>query len=605
MKLADKNNAALLTLALIASSLVALTTTSHAATPAANIMICTDLTTHLPEILRANKKSCDSEDAATIFHPEVIDSPAHSGAGFITLRICTSLNSLFSYQLIRTSCAKYQKTTDYYRAISAPKSPTISSSLAYTHDGAILSISQDADLTDSPITYYLIKNLTTGITTKVARAPLANLTQIHIWNLSAQTQYTFTITAVSADGISATSSVSGAITTPHAPAAPVSTPAFTLSASSESRAANSAATGFSINSTGGAIASFAISPAAPAGMSFSTTTGAFTGTPTTVAAATVYTVTGTNATGSAAQTFTFTVSSGLAAPAFTLSSSSESAGTGSAMTGYTISSTGGAIASYAISPAISTTPGLSFSTATGQISGTPTTVAAAQAYTITATNASGSAVQTFTLTIVYGFGSTGPGGGTIFYYLAVGFNCGNGFTSTGSPSGGLCHYLEVAPNNWSGGADAIKNWADPTNQNCVVPGITDDLTVNNTSAAIGLGRKNSLAIDNQACAGFGNDSSAQAAYFADSYLTGSLQDWYLPTTTELNQLCKYASHQAWTSDATRCTGSGSLLLGLASSTYWSSSGGTASTAYVQNFTNGWQGGQVKDQLYYVRPIRAF
>ena len=307
MKLADKNNAALLTLALIASSLVALTTTSHAATPAANIMICTDLTTHLPEILRANKKSCDSEDAATIFHPEVIDSPAHSGAGFITLRICTSLNSLFSYQLIRTSCAKYQKTTDYYRAISAPKSPTISSSLAYTHDGAILSISQDADLTDSPITYYLIKNLTTGITTKVARAPLANLTQIHIWNLSAQTQYTFTITAVSADGISATSSVSGAITTPHAPAAPVSTPAFTLSASSESRAANSAATGFSINSTGGAIASFAISPAAPAGMSFNTTTGAFTGTPTTVAAATVYTVTGTNATGSANATFTFTV----------------------------------------------------------------------------------------------------------------------------------------------------------------------------------------------------------------------------------------------------------------------------------------------------------
>ena len=84
-------------------------------------------------------------------------------------------------------------------------------------------------------------------------------------------------------------------------------PAFTLSAPSESRTVNTAATGFTINSTGGAIASFAISPAAPAGMSFNTTTGAFTGTPTAVATATTYTVTATNATSTATQTFSFTV----------------------------------------------------------------------------------------------------------------------------------------------------------------------------------------------------------------------------------------------------------------------------------------------------------
>jgi len=90
--------------------------------------------------------------------------------------------------------------------------------------------------------------------------------------------------------------------------AALAAPAFTLSSSSETRTVNTAATGFTINSTGGTIASFAISPSSPAGMSFNTTTGAFTGTPTSVASATAYTITATNASGSATRTFTLTVS---------------------------------------------------------------------------------------------------------------------------------------------------------------------------------------------------------------------------------------------------------------------------------------------------------
>jgi hypothetical protein len=83
-------------------------------------------------------------------------------------------------------------------------------------------------------------------------------------------------------------------------------PDFTLSASSESRTVNTAATGFVINSTGGAIESFAISQTPP-GMNFNTSTGALTGTPNTVAAAIGYTITGTNLSGSTTQTFTLTV----------------------------------------------------------------------------------------------------------------------------------------------------------------------------------------------------------------------------------------------------------------------------------------------------------
>ena len=94
--------------------------------------------------------------------------------------------------------------------------------------------------------------------------------------------------------------------TPAPTTPPIAAPAFTLSSATESRTVNTAATGFTINSTGGAIASFAIN-ATPPGMSFNTTTGALTGTPNTVAAATNYTITATNASGSATQTFRLTV----------------------------------------------------------------------------------------------------------------------------------------------------------------------------------------------------------------------------------------------------------------------------------------------------------
>jgi uncharacterized repeat protein (TIGR02543 family) len=89
----------------------------------------------------------------------------------------------------------------------------------------------------------------------------------------------------------------------------------------------------------------------------------------------------------------------LSTPAFTLSSSSEVVNAGSAISGYTINSTGGAIASFEISPSISNTPGLRFSAQTGFISETPTVTAALRTYTITARNAVGTASQTFSVTV--------------------------------------------------------------------------------------------------------------------------------------------------------------------------------------------------------------
>jgi hypothetical protein len=86
-------------------------------------------------------------------------------------------------------------------------------------------------------------------------------------------------------------------------------------------------------------------------------------------------------------------------PAFTLSTSTITATIGIPVTSYAVTSAGGAIASFSISPAISNTPGLSFSTSTGLISGTPTTAASSRTYTITATNAANTASRTFSITV--------------------------------------------------------------------------------------------------------------------------------------------------------------------------------------------------------------
>jgi|GEM_PF-1549427 len=304
-------------------------------------------------------------------------------------------------------------------------------------------------------------------------------------------------------------------------------------------------------------------------------------------------------TGSIDVTFTVT----LAAPAFTLSSSSESKAQNVAIAGYTITSTGGTVASYAISPPAPA--GLTFSTSTGLLSGTPTAVQSATAYTITATNATGTATQTFTLTVTAAtcaeggacvVGDTGPGGGIVFYVQAAGgtFNCGPTLTLT-------CKYLEVAPSGWDTGA-ATKLWAVADKNSSDIAALTNETSANNGSG-IGLGYKNSIAIVNQ-----GNDTTT-AAGAARAYAGGSKSDWYLPSPAELNQMCKWQRGVAWTSDATVCTGgtlnTGTGASGFLAGEYWSSAEYNNSFAWRQDFSNGNRQQVFKSNTLNVRPVRAF
>ena len=262
----------------------------------------------------------------------------------------------------------------------------------------------------------------------------------------------------------------------------------------------------------------------------------------------------------------------IAAPVFTLSSSSETRTVNTAATGFTINSTGGAIASFAIN---ATPAGMSFNTITGALSGTPTSVASATAYTITATNASGSATQTFTLTVnaaavIYNVGDTGPGGGKIFYKAATPFACG--------PSLNLsCTYLEAAPALNGVIDNAGRAWSTGGNQNISVPDAN--------GIVIGTGYKNSLAIAAQT----GNVTASSAAMAARAYSGGSKTDWYLPSKDELTEL--------WTRKIT--------VGGFENTNYWSSSEFNASNGWRRAFQGSSQSGGGKSNAFYYRPIRAF
>jgi len=411
------------------------------------------------------------------------------------------------------------QTNLYTRSTALPAKPIITQVSSTSYESASLALASDpAANLDAPIAYYTITS-SKGDVKKINSWRELTVT---VSGLKSATSYTFTITATSVDGTSPVSASSLPVTTqvyvaPVAVAttAPLAAPAFALSASAETRTVSTTATGFTIaSSTGGTIASFGIS-ATPAGMSFSTITGALTGTPNTVASATTYTITATNSTGTATETFTLTVTA-----------------------------------------------------------------------------------------IVYTVGDTGPSGGTIFYVAPSPFACGPTRSAT-------CTYLEAAPALWNAGAaEPTRTWANSTYQSTAVGSSGSPETA--TATAIGWGYRNTRAIILQG----NSDTATSAAALADSHtvtVSGvAYDDWYLPSKDELNQMCKWQrgiTGAALTTLTTVCTGgilnSGTGASGFVNFYYWSSSEGSAYDAWLQGFNYGSQYDVSKDATFYVRPVRAF
>jgi hypothetical protein len=518
--------------------------------------------------------------------------------GYITHKI-SPLSSEVDYIFTITATTtknKLIKSAPYNYLVSStvPSTPLITKVEATDADEAVVFFTAPRDDGGTPIYYYTATSNPGAIS---VIAPIQGSGSVTVTGLTKATTYTFTLTAHNINGSSRAATSPAPITTlaekivrsssastTNAPT--LAAPAFTLSSSSQSVLVNNAITTVTNTSTGGAIASYAISPAAPAGLTFSTSTGQLSGTPTSTQSATTYTITATNAAGSATRTFILTVTAPVAVPAFTLSSVAETRTVNTAATGFTINSTGGAIASFAIN---TTPPGMSFNTTTGALTGTPNTVSVATAYTITATNTSGSATQTFTLTViavVYTVGQTGPGGGKIFYVAPTPFACGPTRIAN-------CTYLEVTPNNWylgvSGGL--TRRWAENAYITTRVNNSTPPETA--TASAIGWGYRNTRAIINQG----NSNSDLSAAALADSHtvtVSGIVyDDWFLPSQDELKKLYDSLFTSGDYGDS-------------AFNAYWSSTEWSAGEGWSEIFASAYNNARYsKNQLAIVRPIRAF
>jgi len=181
-------------------------------------------------------------------------------------------------------------------------------------------------------------------------------------------------------------------------------------------------------------------------------------------------------------------------------------------------------------------------------------------------------------------GSTGPGGGIVFYDAGSQQSWGR--------------YLEFAPDGWSGNkTDPTAAWCNITTVNFAET-IKDATQKASVGTEIGKGRANT----NLMAVG----CKTGAAILALAYKGGGKSDWFLPSRAELNELCKYARNQPTGNPISDCTPDGELRSGFASKNYWSSSEEAAKTNSGQNFGEGFVlGGYSKAALFYVRPVRAF
>ena len=148
---------------------------------------------------------------------------------------------------------------------------------------------------------------------------------------------------------------------------------------------------------------YTVSPNIPNGLAVSNASGVISGTPTAPQTQTTYTITASDSTSPTPQTDTFTVNikvNPATAMAFSATKSDEvlAAGTAASITGLAPLNSVGTL-TYSISPALPS--GLSISTTTGEITGTPTAASASTPYTIAVTDSNGqSANYSFNIEVV-------------------------------------------------------------------------------------------------------------------------------------------------------------------------------------------------------------
>ena len=230
-----------------------------------------------------------------------------------------------------------------------------------------------------------------------------------------------------------------------------------------------------------------------------------------------------------------------------------------------------------------TSPSTTTSVATTTTS-TPTTTSAptttiAPTTTTTSTTTTTTSTTTTTTLAPLSVGSTGPGGGTIF------------FIDLTQPEGE--RYLEIACEGWN-------NSCDGTNDPEVAWGCSGVDIGDATGNGIGKGPANTAAIL-AAC-----PSTTNAAGVVDAYTKNGFSDWFLPSRDELNALCKWVHNDNVNTVCNSNRAFDPLVNGrIIINSYWSSTQINATDAYNLYFQQGDLGPYGKGNINFVRPFRRF
>ena len=210
-----------------------------------------------------------------------------------------------------------------------------------------------------------------------------------------------------------------------------------------------------------------------------------------------------------------------------------------------------------------------------------------ETFTVTFTTPVALATTVFKITMESGahteffdIGSTGPGGGIVFYYSAAGFSCGQTRAST-------CNYLEAAAKTWSGGSsDGTGRWCSD-----------DQRSVAGTLTTLGSGAANTKVIKD-GCLG------TTIATTISSLSLGGKSDWYIPSQNEAiefyTQRTLFTGTYALSGNGTTNTDPARYLTSTQSSTNLASN-----FMYVKWFNGVAEDGWKAFNGWSVRPIRAF
>ncbi len=233
----------------------------------------------------------------------------------------------------------------------------------------------------SPATGYSISpSLSTGFTFNSSTGAISGIPTVAVG------EKTYTITATNSYGTNSCTVVISTLT--QKPAIGYTTPnIYTLGTNITPLVPTT--------NTGLPATSYTISPQLNNGLNFNTSTGVISGIPSIITSATGYTITATNNYGSTTYNIVISIVGQKPIISYT---TPQNYTVGTTITPLQPNNTGSPVDSYAITPNLPA--GLSFNSATGIISGTPTVVSSQTTYTVTATNSYGTGTTTVVVTTV-------------------------------------------------------------------------------------------------------------------------------------------------------------------------------------------------------------